>query len=83
MKRADGPVDVAHGEITDRRLDTESGRVIETTYRVTVQAIQKETLDLPDPHVQVHIHLSGAAVTEQQLRDVVEDALRRAHRYRR
>jgi len=79
MEKADaGKFPAVFGTVTDRKVDTENG-VTEKTYRVTVEAVQAETVDLPAP--QVHLHVEGSVLSEKKLRDAVEEGFRRARRF--
>lgn len=78
MKRADaGEFRVVFGTVTDRKVDTENG-VTETTYQVTVEAVQAETLDAVAP--EVHVHVGGSVLSEQQVAHAVDAALARLGR---
>jgi hypothetical protein len=76
MKKVDaGEFPAAFGTVTDRRIDAENG-VTEKAYRVTVQAVQPEALDVVAP--QVHVHVEGNVLTEQQIQRAVSAGIARA-----
>jgi hypothetical protein len=78
MGRADaGEFPVVFATVTDRTVDAEDG-VAEKTYRVTVEALKAETLDVAAP--EFHVHVNGSVVTEQQLADVLDATLTRLGR---
>ncbi|MGR3875795.1 hypothetical protein ACUXZZ_45500 (plasmid) [Streptomyces graminifolii] len=78
MRRADvGDLQSVFGTVTDRAVDSENG-VTETAYRVTVEAVQPESVDAAVP--QVHVHVEGNVLTEQQIARAVDAGIQRAHR---
>lgn len=77
MEQADATDGAVIGTVTDRKDNAEDG-VTETTYRVTVEAVQAETVDLSAP--QVHIHINGSVLTEEKIAVALEGAMLRYSR---
>ncbi|MEU2426909.1 hypothetical protein ABZ619_38855 [Streptomyces sp. NPDC007851] len=81
MKEADQTHTAVVGTIVSRNCDDpEDGRITETTYRVTVEAVHAEVHECPPP--QIVINVTGAVLTPGQLGAAVEQAMQRAqHRH--